>query len=88
MTIYGLLGFTHGWARVLTVMSPEGSARLLAALGTPADVSILAGDGALPRLLEKRGGALQRIVEAHGIEVVERPQWEALKRQIGEAALR
>ena len=83
MKIYGLLGFTHGWARIMTIMSPEGSARALAALGQPADVTVQAGEGeALPRLFEKRGGALQRLVEAHGIEVLERPEWEARKREI------
>ena len=82
MTIYGLLGFTHGWARVMTIMSPEGSERALALLGEPEDIAIQVGEGALPRLYEKRGGALQRLVEAHGIEVLERPQWEARKREI------
>lgn len=82
MTIYGLLGFTHGWARVLTIMSPEGSARALAALGEPADIAVQADEGALPRLYEKRGGALQRLVEAHGIELLERPAWEARKREM------
>lgn len=81
--IYGLMGFTHGWAKVLTVMSPDGGSRALARIGRPEGVEIVAGDGALPRLLEKRGGALQRIVEQHGILVLERPEWEARKAEAG-----
>ena len=89
MKIYGLLGFTHGWARIMTIMSPEGSERALAALGQPPDIAIQAGEGdALPRLFEKRGGALQRLVESHGIELLERPEWEARKREIQAARRR
>lgn len=39
MTIYGLMGFTHGWASVLTVMSPGGASVALAA--------VEAGDGVI-----------------------------------------
>lgn len=88
MTIYGLWGFTHGWAKVLTVMSPDGSTRLLARIGAPEGVEVLAGDGALPRLLEKTGGALARVVEAHGIELLERAEWEARKAAAGAEAYR
>lgn len=88
MKIYGLLGFTHGWARVMTLMSPAGNAPVLDLLGQPEDVTIQADDGALPRLMEKRSGALQRLVEKHGIELLERPEWEARKKEIEEAKRR
>lgn len=79
--LYGLMGFTHGWAKVLTVTGagPEGGAAALARLGRPDGVEVLAGDGALPRFLEKRRGALQRLVAEHGIVVLDRAQWEARK---------
>ena len=81
--LYGLMGFTHGWAKVLTVTGseggPEGGAAALARLGHPEGVEVLAGDGALPRFLEKRSGALQRLVAEHGIVVLDREQWEARK---------
>ena len=77
--LYGLMGFTHGWAKVLTVTAAGGGAEALARLGRPEGVEVLAGDGALPRLLEKRSGALQRLIAERGIVVLDRAQWAARK---------
>lgn len=82
MRLYGLLGFTHGWARVMTVMSPEGGARVRAALGDPDGAVVQEGEGPLVRVFERRGGALRQLAERHCIELLERPQWEARKREI------
>jgi hypothetical protein len=78
MTVYGLYGFTHGWGRLLTVMSPEGAAAALA--------EIEAGDqGRLTQYHEKRRGALARLVARHGIVVLSKAAWDAKKAELGDA---
>ena len=84
MTIYGLLGFTHGWGRLLTVMSPEGTAAVKSAV-TPGDgIDTKAVDGRLIQYHEIKSGALQRLIQAHGIVVLEKADWDAKKRELGE----
>ena len=83
--IYGFMGFTHGWAKVLTITSRRGGDWALERLGACDGVWVLAGDGALPRLMEKRGGALRQIIEEHDIEVLERDRWQALKAELAKA---
>ncbi len=82
--IYGLYGFTHGWARVLTVMSPEGRAAAGDYVVAEADVETIAGEGRLTQYIEKREGALVRLVEANGIIVLGKPEWDAKKRELGD----
>ena len=88
MTIYGLLGFTHGWARVLTVMSPEGATAALAHVVAGADVQVSAGAGRLTQYFEKRDGALDRLIAAHGIVVLSKEEWTARKAELGDAIRR
>lgn len=85
MTIYGLLGFTHGWARVLTVMSPEGATAAHAHVVAGADVQVNAGEGRLTQYFEKRSGALDRLIESHGIVVLSKDQWDTRKTELGDA---
>ncbi len=87
MIIYGLHGFNHGGAKALTVMSPQGASAALRALATGADVITNAGPGRLPQYLEKRAGALARLIEAHGITVLSKPDWDAKKAELGAAGL-
>ncbi len=87
MILYGLLGFTHNGGRTLTVMSPEGAPAALAAMaaGVAAgdDVAVQAGPGQLTHYLEKRRGALQALIAAHGITVLDKPAWAARKAELG-----
>lgn len=85
MIIYGLLGFTHGWARVLTVMSPEGATAAAAYIAAGGDVEVNAGEGRLTQYFEKRAGALDRLVAAHGIVVLSKVEWDARKTELGDA---
>ncbi len=85
MIIYGLLGFTHGWARVLTVMSPEGATAARAHVAAGDGVQVNAGEGRLTQYLEKRSGALDRLIECHGIVVLSKDQWDARKAELGDA---
>lgn len=84
MTIYGLYGITHGWGRLLTVMSPEGAAAALDHVVPGADVEVNAGEGQLTQYYEKRQGALARLVEDHGIIVLAKAAWDEKKQELGE----
>ena len=64
MVIYGLYGFTHGWGRLLTVMSPAGAAAL-EQIVTGDHIEVSAGDGKLTQYHEKRQGALARMVRLY-----------------------
>jgi hypothetical protein len=83
MVIYGLYGFTHGWARVLTVMSPSGAAAAAGRVVAGAEVETLGVEGRLTQYVEKRAGALARLVETNGIIVLGKPEWDARKRELG-----
>ena len=84
MVIYGLYGFTHGWGRVLTVMSPEGAAAAARHIVAGGDVETNVADGRLPQYFEKRRGALAGLVEANGIVVLDKAEWDARKRDLGD----
>lgn len=84
-SIYGLRGFTHGWANILTVMSPAGAKETMRSLGQPEGVVAAFREGALPRFREQRPGALDRLIESHGIVLLEKPEWDAKKEELGAA---
>ena len=84
MTIYGLIGRTHGWGRLLTVMSPDGQDALAAAIELVEGLEGVAAPGRLTQYHEKRGGALQALIVANRIELLEKPQWDAKKAELGE----
>ena len=84
MKIYGLLGITHGAAHVLTVMSPEGARAALEYMTRTDDLIVTAGEGRLTQYLEKRDGALQRLIDTYGVEVLSKAQWDARKKAIGD----
>lgn len=85
MEIYGLLGVTHAAQRVLTVMSPAGAGAALEHVRPTEDVIVDAAAGHLTRYLEKRAGALDRIIARHGIQILSKADWDARKRSLGEA---
>ncbi len=87
MIIYGLHGFNHGGAKALTVMSPQGASAALRAIAAGRDVITDADAGRLTWYLEKRAGALARLIEAHGIIVLTKPDWDAKKAELGAAVL-
>ena len=89
MEIYGLLGFTHSWGRLITVMGPAGDAAVRAAIGVHeealADITVVATAGSLAQYHAKRQGALERLIEAAGITLLSRDQWDTRKTALGEA---
>ncbi len=88
MTIYGLFGITHGWARVLTLMSAEGDGAVRARVTTGDGVVLDHGAGRLTQFHERRNGALDRIVERYGVVVLDNAAWNGMKRELGAAVLR
>jgi hypothetical protein len=84
MKIYGLRGVTHGAAHVLTVMSPEGASAALAHMTDTDDLIVNSGDGRLTQYLEKRRGALARLIDTYGIEVLSKPEWDRRKQALAD----
>ncbi len=84
MRIYGLLGITHGTARVLTVMSPEGARAAGEHMTKTDDLIVNAGDGRLTQYQEKRDGALQRLIDAYDVEVLSKTEWDRRKQSLGD----
>lgn len=85
MKIYGLRGVTHGAAQVLTVMSPEGANAARAHMARTDDLIVSAGDGRLTQYLEQRDGAIARLVETYGVEVLPKDEWDRRKQALGDA---
>ena len=88
MELYGLYVFTHGWAKILTVMSPDGATAVFAHIEAGEDITAQGGTGRLPQYFEKRDGALQALVRRYGIEVLEKVDWDAKKAALSEAVWR
>jgi hypothetical protein len=84
MKIYALLGITHGAARVLTVMSPEGARAALLYMTRTDDLIVNAGDGRLTLYPEKRDGALQRLIDGYDVEVLSKSEWDRRKQVLGD----
>lgn len=80
--LYGYLGFTHGWARVLTVLSPDGVDAVRQNVVADDDVIAYGAGTQLPQYHEKRAGALQRMIDRHDIRIVSKPEWDALKAEM------
>lgn len=81
---FGLMVFSHGWARILTVMSPQGIGATVEALGSADGVRMETGEGQLPKFVELREGALGRMIEEHDIEVLSRKEWAERKSRLGD----
>lgn len=84
MKIYGLRGITHGAAKVLTVMSPAGATAAMRYIATSRDVITNAGEGQLTQYLEKRRGALDGLIQANGIIVLSKREWDRKKAALGD----
>ena len=88
MILYGLKGFTHGGGTLLTLMSPQGATAVVAALDLDAAELRLEQTGGLPQVHEIAEGALDQLVAAHGIVVLDFAAWRVRKAELGEAIWR
>ena len=87
MTIFGLLGYTHGWGKLITVMSPAGDTAVRAAITVSGDdLMVMTGEGQLTQYHAKREGTLMRLIAAHGIIMLDKPAWDAKKAELGPGA--
>ncbi len=68
----------------MTVMSPEGTAAVKAAIAAGDTIETKAAEGRLIQYHEIKAGALQRLIETHGIVVLSKPDWDAKKRELGD----
>ena len=87
MELYGHLGWAHGGARVITVMSPAGKTAVLDRLGREGAGYFLlfAGERQLPHYQVRQDGSLERLIAAHGIVILDFAAWTARKAGLGEA---
>jgi hypothetical protein len=84
LELFGLYGFTHGWARILTVMSPAGATAVLNAVPGNEGVIAQSGEGLLTRYHEKHQDALERLTREHSIIILTKSEWDAQKAKLGE----
>lgn len=87
MTLYGLRGITHGWGRLLSVMSPAGVQAVLDTLEVGPDLEIVARPGQPVQVHQVRDGALDELVARHGIVELDQAAWRQRKQAIGRAAV-
>ncbi len=82
--LFGLRGFSHGASRLITVMSPAGIAAVIERLTFDRDeIRTEFYPGVLPQYHEKVRGGVDRLVERHGIVVLDFPAWTEKKARFG-----
>ena len=87
MQLYGLRGITHGWGRLMSVMSPDGARAVLDALDIGPDLEIVAQPGQPVQVHQIRDGALDDLVARHGIVELDQAAWARRKETIGRDAV-
>ena len=83
--LYGYYVFTHGWGRVLTVMSPAGADAVRSIVRVGDDVEVKSGKGRLTQYHEKRAGALDRVAVTNGVRILTKREWDARKSELGDS---
>lgn len=79
---YGLRGITHGSAKLLTVMSTLGKDTINEVVVERDDLLVYPEAGELVRFYEKRGGALDKLIQRYTIQVLNKTEWDDRKREI------
>jgi hypothetical protein len=82
--LWGLMVFSHGWSRILTVMSRQGASATLATVKEIDGVTLNAREGQLPQFRERRDGALQELIDKYGIVILDKAEWDRRKSELGE----
>ncbi len=86
MELYGHLGWSHGGARVITFMSPEGASAVIDCLkGEKGTALLFTGPAQLPHYHVQQDGTLERLIAAHGIVILDFDDWTAKKAELGTA---
>lgn len=87
MELYGLRGITHGWGRLINVMSPDGAQAVLAHIQTGEAFMVIATPGAPVQFHQAKGGSIDGLIEGYGIIELDLVAWERKKAELGPAAL-
>jgi hypothetical protein len=83
MELYGYFTWNHhGWAKIMTVLAPDGSDAAFDHIEAGSDFIVKGGDGRLPQYQEKRGQALAELIERYGIEILDKETWDQKKAEI------
>jgi hypothetical protein len=85
--LYGLRGITHGWGRLINVMSPDGAQAVLAHIETGEAFMVIATPGAPLQFHQAKGGSIDELVRRYGIRELDLATWERKKSELGDAAL-
>lgn len=88
MELYGLRGITHGWGRLITVMSPSGASAVARHIEAGPDFNAVAEAGQLTQYHQIRDGAIEALAARYGIVMLNPEQWAAKKRELGVAIYR
>ncbi|MFP6741366.1 MAG: hypothetical protein VCD33_07045 [Alphaproteobacteria bacterium] len=84
MELYGHLGWSHGGARVITLMSPDGDSAVIDRLkGETGTALLFAGPAQLPHYHVQQDGTLERLIDAHCIIILDFVAWTAKKVELG-----
>ncbi len=87
MELYGLRGITHGWGRLIHVMSPAGADAVLDHIEPGEAFSVSATPGASVQFHQAKGGSIDALVERYGIRELKLTAWERKKAELGDSAL-
>ena len=88
MTVYGLFTLTHhGGNRVLTVMSDAGARAALEHVTSVDGITIKPRPGYLTQYWADHKGAFEHLIETNNIIVLEKPDWDQKKTELGESIL-
>ncbi len=84
MELYGLYVWNHhGWAKMLTVLSPEGVAAVRAHIDPGPDALLESRPDQLPLYRNAERGGVDGLIARYGIKVLDRSQWARKKAQLG-----
>ena len=83
MELYGYFVWNHhGWAKILTVLSPQGGDAAFDYIEVGEDIIAKGGDGRLPQYQEKSGKALENLIARYGIKMLNKAAWDAKKAEL------
>ena len=87
MELYGLRSITHGWGRLLHIISPDGADAVKNHIAVDQTFAVIATPGAPLQYHQARGGLIDVLVRQYGIVELDLAEWEAKKAELGPAAL-
>ncbi|MBT5433623.1 MAG: hypothetical protein P8Q36_08715 [Alphaproteobacteria bacterium] len=87
MELYGLRSITHGWGRLLHVVSPAGAQAVLDHIEAGEAFMVIATPGVPVQYHQAKGGTVDVLIARYGIVELDLAGWERKKAELGVAAL-